>query len=112
MPLNPTSCADCERKTLAGFRRGPYCRACCAGEHEEDDTCDQCPFIEAGYEGQLVLKLYRLATSVHTDSKTKIKTTQIESDRVMLAFDICGITEKEQAFSYLALAVAVTNGEA
>jgi hypothetical protein len=97
--------------TEAGYTRSPLCRACCTSDHPDDECCDTCPFIQAGAEGQEVLRLFRLATEKYTDSKTKIAHTTMSTERLRLAFEVYNITEKERAFRYLALALGVVNGE-
>ena len=58
-----------------------------------------------------MLRVFRLATERHVDPKTKVKETTIHPDRLLLAFEVYGITEKEKTFHYLAKAVNIINGE-
>lgn len=92
------------------------CRACCSGKHSEEDRCDQCPFLASGVEGATVHKLLRMGCQKHQDRDDKGKAMgpgkwYVSVENLQFAFDILGITEKERAYSYLARAVAILNGD-
>lgn len=110
----PVDCFDCERKTANGFSPRPgLCRACCVGEHPEDEDCDLCPFIAAGEAGNFALKVFRLACAKHTDPKDKTSRWYLDTDRMLFAYTTYNIEgqDRERIFSRIQLALQILNGE-
>lgn len=59
----------------------------------------------------LIMKLFRLSTEQHTDSKTKVKRTYVNLERLQFAFDLLDISDKERAYAFLGQGIAIMNGE-
>ncbi len=99
--------------TKAGYSKNASfgCSACCAGKHLEEEGCDMCPYMDAGYEAMLILKLFRLSTENHQDTKTKIKKTYLNLERLQFAFDLLDISDKERAYQFLGQGINIINGE-
>lgn len=60
--------------------------------------------------GLYVLKIFRIACSKHTD-KDKTSRWYLDTDRLLFAYETYDITDKEEIFQFINLALQILNGE-